>query len=278
MIGKRISSKLAILGTTVLPLLLTTTLTSTFAVLADSSAARAGEAGVDGDHIYAGVSYDSYQQYERCDWVSPSAIHQEGVSPGVLNRVWNGIFWQLFECRRDGESTMVWLPEVTTTSIAESNRNVVRELLPMLQTGFSPSANRGLVKTPTWFWVSPLLWRPVSVTARVPTPRGIVSVTTTASPETLEFDPGDDRGRVVECDGPGLPWTALLSRFVDTDCQYEYPLPSNVRPDGVFRARLSVVWKVTWSSNIGAGGRLPDLRLGGTHAIRVRELQAVVQR
>jgi hypothetical protein len=239
---------------------------------------NAGEAGIDGDHIYAGVSYDSYQHYERCEWVSPSTIHQEGVSPSVLTREWNGIFWQLFECQHDGESSMVWLPEISTESVAESNRNVVRDLLPTLAPGFSPSIDRGLVKTPTWFWVNPLIWRPVSVTARVPTPRGIISVTTTATPESLEFHPGDDRGEVVECDGPGLPWSAVLSRFIGTDCQYEYPVPSSVRQEGTFRARLDVVWSVTWSTNVGAGGRLPDLRLGSVHSLRVRELHAVVQR
>jgi hypothetical protein len=253
-------------------------LVMTISAVTAPSVVLAGDAGVDGDHIYAGVSYDSYQHYEQCEWVSPSMIHHEGVSPTVLTREWNGIFWQLFECQRDGESSMVWLPEISSESVAESNRSVVRELLPTLEPGFSPSVDRGLVKTPTWFWVSPVLWRPVSVTARIPTPRGIVSVTTTATPEALEFHPGDDRGGVVECDGPGLPWTPMLPRFIGTECQYEYPVPSSVRNDGVFRAYLDVVWSVSWSTNIGAGGRLPDLRLGSSYALRVRELQAVVQR
>jgi hypothetical protein len=41
---------------------------------------------------------------------------------------------------------------------------------------------------------------------------------------------------------------------------------------------LDVVWSVTWRTNLGASGRLPDLRLGAFHNLRVRELQAVITR
>ncbi|MFZ9953039.1 MAG: hypothetical protein ACO3GH_00485, partial [Ilumatobacteraceae bacterium] len=44
------------------------------------------DAGVDGDHIFAGVSYASYELYERCEWVRPITIHQQGVSPSVMTR------------------------------------------------------------------------------------------------------------------------------------------------------------------------------------------------
>jgi len=39
-----------------------------------------------------------------------------------------------------------------------------------------------------------------------------------------------------------------------------------------------VVWSVTWRTNVGGAGRLPDLRLGAPYGIRVRELQAVILR
>ena len=236
------------------------------------------DAGVDGDHIFAGVSYASYELYERCEWVRPITIHQQGVSPSVITREWQGLTWSLYTCQRDDTSQFTWLPNISTEAIAESTHSVVRELIPMLTENFSPTPQRGVVKTPTWFWVNALLWKPVSVTARVPTPRGILAVTTTATPETLEFSPGDGIGDTVECDGPGLPWTAPLSAVAKSDCQYEYVVPSSVRSDGVFRARLDTVWKITWSTNFGASGQLPDVRLGGTHSMRIRELQAVVRR
>lgn len=246
--------------------------------LAVPKMARATDAGVDGDHIYAGVSYGSYESYERCSWVRPITIHEQGVSPSIITREWQGLTWSLYICEIDGDSEFVWLPDVSSEHIAESSRSVVRELIPMLTENFSPLPHRGVVKTPTWFWVNPLLWKPVSVTARVPTPRGILTVTTTATPETLEFSPGDGIGDTVECEGPGLPWTSYLPSFVDTECQYEYPVPSSVRSDGVYRARLDVVWEITWKTNVGASGTLPDVRIGATHSLRIRELQAVVRR
>ena len=249
-----------------------------FTAVINSSTAHATEAGVDGDHIYAGVSYSSIESYDRCEWVRPITIHEQGVSPSVIRRQWQGISWSLYVCSRDGTEQFAWLPEITTEEVAESTRSVVRELIPMLTENFSPVPHRGVVKTPTWFWVNPLLWRPVSVTAYVPTPRGVLAVTTTATPESLEFSPGDGIGGTVECDGPGTPWTSLLPKFIHSECQYEYPVPSSVRNDGIYRARLDTVWKITWRTNVGVSGRLPDVRLGATHAMRIRELHAVVKK
>ncbi len=239
---------------------------------------HAGEAGVDGDHIYAGIAYDSDGSLDRCEWVLPETTYRLGVRAGLTTRTWNGITWTLYDCERDGTSRLVWLPDISTETAAASTREVMRERVPMFDHNFSPPAHRGVVKTPTWFWVQPVLWRPVSVTARVPTPRGIITMTTTATPESLEFHPGDDSGEIAECDGPGLPWSSLLPRFVESECVYEYPIPSSVRSGGVFRARLDVVWSVAWRTNLGASGRLPDLRLGTPYGLRVRELQAVVTR
>jgi hypothetical protein len=241
-------------------------------------AVRASEAGVDGDHIFAGISYNSQHSLTKCDWSLPIPAYGLGGRTGATTREWNGTTWVLHECTKEETSLLVWVPEVSTETIAESSRDVVRERVPLLDQSFSPPPTRGVVKTPTWFWVHPALWVPVSVTAQVPTPRGIVTMTTTATPQSLEFHPGDGSGEVVECDGPGVPWTPLISRVLTTDCVYEYPVPSSVRDSGTFRARLDVVWSVTWRTNLGASGRLPDLRLGTSHHLRVRELQAVITR
>ncbi|MGA1505604.1 MAG: hypothetical protein ACO37V_03415 [Ilumatobacteraceae bacterium] len=239
---------------------------------------HASDAGVDGDHIFAGVSYDSRHSLSTCDWSLPLPTYGLGARTGATTRDWNGTQWVLHQCTREDDSILVWVPEVSTETIAESSRDVVREQVPLLDQQFSPPPLRGVVKTPTWFWVHPALWIPVSVTAQVPTPRGILTMTTTATPKALEFHPGDGSDSVVECDGPGVPWTPLLSSFITTDCMYEYPVPSSVRDGGTFRARIDVVWSVTWRTNFGGSGRLPDLRLGTSHQLRVRELQAVVTR
>lgn len=240
--------------------------------------ANAAEAGIDGEHIYAGISYEGDTSLDRCEWVLPESMHQLGVRAGLTIRYWNGISWTLYNCERNGESRLVWLPDISVETAAESTRDVVRDRVPQLLHHFSPAPHRGIVKTPTWFWVHPALWRPISVTARVPTPRGIVTMTTTATPSSLEFHPGDGTGDVADCDGPGLSWSPLLPSFVDSDCTYEYAIPSAHQQGGVFRARLDVVWSITWRTNVGVSGRLPDLRLGAPYGIRVRELQAVILR
>lgn len=262
-----------------------TTLATTLAItmllaifLPYAPSAGAAEAGVDGEHIYAGISYDGDTSLDRCEWVLPESMYRLGVRAGLTIRYWNGISWTLYDCERNGESRLVWLPDLSVETAAESTRDVVRDRVPQLLHSFSPAPHRGIVKTPTWFWVHPALWRPVSVTARVPTPRGIVTMTTTATPTSLEFHPGDGSGNMAECDGPGVSWSPLLAGLVDSDCAYEYPIPSAQQQGGVFRARLAVVWSVTWRTNIGGSGRLPDLALGAPYGIRVRELQAVLLR
>ena len=64
---------------------------------------HATDAGVDGDHIFAGVSYESYGSYERCSWVRPVTIHEQGVSPAVITREWQGLTWSLYICEVDGD-------------------------------------------------------------------------------------------------------------------------------------------------------------------------------
>lgn len=240
--------------------------------------ASTSDAGIDGDHIFAGVSYDSEHSLSRCEWSLPLPSYGLGGRTGATTREWNGIMWVLHQCAINEEVLLVWIPEVSTETIAESTRDVVRDRVPTFDHSFSPPRNRGVVKTPTWFWVHAALWRPISVTARVPTPRGIITMTTTATPESLEFHPGDGSGEVAECDGPGLPWSPLIPTVVTSPCSYRYDIPSSTRADGVFRSRLEVVWSVSWRTNIGGSGQLPKLRLGTPHTIRVRELQAVVTR
>lgn len=251
---------------------------STAVLFETNSRVYASQAGVDGDHIFAGVSYDAEHSLSRCDWSLPVPTYGFGGRTGATTREWNGITWVLHQCTLEASTQLVWIPEVSTETVAESTRDVVRDRVPTFDHNFSPPPQRGVVKTPTWFWVNPVLWQPVSVTARVPTPRGIVTMTTTATPESLEFDPGDGSGETAECDGPGLPWLPIMPSSMESACAYEYEMPSSVRPNGTFRARLTVVWSVSWRTNVGTSGRLPDIRLGTPYDLRIRELQAIITR
>jgi len=252
--------------------------TPTATLLTGSAPTYATQAGVDGDHIFAGVSYEAEHSLSRCEWSLPLPTYGLGGRTGATTREWNGITWVLHQCTIDESVQLVWIPEVSTETVAESTRDVVRDRVPTFDHNFSPPRNRGVVKTPTWFWVNPVLWRPVSVTARLPTPRGIVTMTTTATPTSLEFDPGDGSGQTAECEGPGLPWLPIMPTWVESDCAFEYETPSSVRPNGTFRARLNVVWSVTWRTNVGTSGRLPDIRIGTPYDLRIRELQAIITR
>lgn len=248
------------------------------AIITITCSASVATAADDDHHIYAGVFYDANSSMSRCEWSLPIPSSGATGLTGATTREWNGNTWTLYVCTIADTQRFVWVPDIRTETIAESSRDFVRGLVPTLLNNFSPPPQRGVVKTPTWFWVQPLLWRPVSVTAYLPTPRGVLTMTTTATPESLEFHPGDGSGEVAECDGPGLPWSPILPSFIRSDCVYDYPIPSSRREGGTFRARLDVVWSVTWRTNLGASGQLPDLRLGSSHNIRVRELQAVASR
>lgn len=253
-------------------------LAGTMASTAEATSSTGTDAGIDDDHIFAGVSYHSDDSLARCEWSLPLPSYGLGARVGATTREWNGITWVLHQCTRDGVGLLVWLPDVTEDVVADTTRDAVRERVPALSGLFSPPPSNGVVKTPLWFWVPAALWRPISVTASVPTPRGVISMTTTATPVTLEFDPGDGTRRSVSCDGPGSPWSPLLGPTAESSCSYDFPRPSTRALNGVFRTRLSVVWEVTWRSNLGAFGRLPDLRLTSSTAMRVRELQTVVVR
>jgi hypothetical protein len=128
-----------------------------------------------------------------------------------------------------------------------------------------------------WFWVPRRHWRPVSVTVSVPTPTGPLSVTTTATPDRLEFDPGDGSATRT-CRGPGRAWTTALGDRTRSTCMHTYLRASHRTATGAYLARLTTVWKVTWRTNRGVSGRAPDLRTHSTASITVREIQAVGRR
>lgn len=262
---------------------LATVIVVSVAVLAGGGPGRAlterpADAGVDGEHIFAGVSYNGQSTYESCRWAVPETTYRLGVRAGLTTREWNGTTWHLYICERDEESSLVWVPDISVEEVIESSHQMVRQQVPTLDWSISPAPERAVVLLPVWFWVPDVLWRPVSVTASVPTPRGAVTVTTTATPSSLRFEPGDSVGEAVECDGPGLAWSPLLPSFTQSECSYEYTRPSSLRSDDRFRARVEVIWQVRWRSNLGGTGRLPDMRTGRGVSLRVRELQAVAVR
>ena len=62
-----------------------------------------------------------------------------------------------------------------------------------------PAGQDQVVNVPTWMWIDPPAWAPVSATASA----GAVTVTATATPTSVSWDMGN--GDVVVCAGPGTP-------------------------------------------------------------------------
>jgi hypothetical protein len=118
------------------------------------------------------------------------------------------------------------------------------------------------------------VWKSVSVTAYIPTSAGPISVTTTATPTSLIYSPGDGNNAVT-CRGPGTPWSRSRGDNDISDCMYTYRSASHTRASGTYAANTAIKWSVTWRSNLGIGGVLPSIRTGIASPARVLELQAL---
>lgn len=178
----------------------------------------------------------------------------------------------------DENTTYHWIAEVSSETIARNAASVAYDLIPAPFGEFAPPARQGLINIGTWFWVSPTVWQPKSVTAWVPTPAGPMTATTTATPYKLVFDPGDGifGSGTKSCVGPGLRWSEIIGDHAPSPCMHIYSHSSAIERVGLFSASLSIIWKITWRSNTGAYGTLPDVTTSSSHQMRIREFQALI--
>jgi len=242
-------------------------------------------AGINGNQIMAGIQFGatpgSSDATEDCEWSLAIPHDSHTGNQTMVQKVSGGMSYQLFEYTcldRTPATTFHWIPQVSTTQLAQQAASVVYDNIPAPWGNFAPPAQRGVVKLGTWFWVNPLMWVPVSATAGVPTPAGYISVTTTATPKKLIFDPGDGSLGTgpVTCDGPGLPWIEIFGDRMNSKCMYTYSHSSSMHPSGVFPAKLSVQWHVSYTTNFGARGTIGDFTFAASHQLLVREVQALV--
>ncbi len=143
--------------------------------------------------------------------------------------------------------------------------------------GLAPPAGQVYVGVGTWFWTDPAAWRPVSVTAWVPTGAGDTTLwaTVTATPTVLSFDPGDG-SEPVACDGPGDRWTEEDGDEAVSECMYAYAHSSRTAPDGTaFDAALSIVWTVIYIDSSGGTGGLAPITTTTDLPVTVGEIQAI---
>ena len=231
---------------------------------------------VSGDAIVAGVYVDDTDAVTTCEWSPAFPRDAHGPSADEVVRRIGSRTYVLYECNCDGDVTMHWIPDVDADELADHAAQTLSRRVPSPIVAMAPPPHAGVVHTTSWFWVSPGWWTPVSVTAMIPTPRGPLGVTTTATPTTLQFDPGDGSPE-VSCRGPGVPYVELLHDVLPRQCTHTWSRPSIVT-GGRFASRVSVVWKVSWRATTGASGNLPDITTSLGVPTTVDELQAVARR
>ncbi len=166
-------------------------------------------------------------------------------------------------------------PGVDPRVVALQAENSLR--LPTPDLHFNPAAS-SVVNLPTWLWIDPSIWHPLSVTATA----GSVSATAVATPVSVTWQTGD--GGQVVCGGPGRPFDfALPVDEQETGCQHTYlasslgqPSPDGDPDHAAYQVRATVTWSVSWVA-VGASGQgvLPPLTTATEAAVRVVQVESV---
>lgn len=194
----------------------------------------------------------------------------------VLTRVRDGVTQTAYlrQCPGGGYS-VVWIAPGDPPGLGRVAASRLASLLPAPVAGSAPPLDELVVGVDTWWWTT-TPWRPISVTAWVPTlAGGTVWAVTTATPRAVVFEPGDG-SPPVECTGPGQVWTEADGDEASSDCMVVYRHASVTAVDGVaFRARMVIEWDVSWVGSTGGGGALPALSTATPLRVAVGEIQAV---
>ena len=244
--------------------------------------------GTDGGGIWAGVTY-AWGTWSggssTCTWSHFMGDSNGGGTPGAdfNERRENGVLYRLFMRVCPTGQRLVWVPQVPPQVIQHWASAFLLRWLPRPAVHLAPPAGHLVVTVPTWFWTDWTSWRPVSVTVSIPTPSGVMWVTTTAVPRRLLFEPGDaGRSGAVVCPGPGVPWIPAFGDEMSspTGCEYTYQHSSQRREGGAIvsghiAARLSIEWTVTWRASTGAAGSGGSIRTSTPAPVSVREIHAV---
>lgn len=166
-------------------------------------------------------------------------------------------------------------PVVNPRDLAVMARN--RLPFPLPDIAFSPPLDDPndflLVQLETWIWATN--WVEVSRTASA----GGVVATVTARPVrmTWDFTPRrSDPGTEGGCAGPGTPYDpSKRPEDQSTACSITFRHSSAGEPGDAYEAHLTVIYEVSWASNVGAGGSLGTVPRTTVLPVRVGEQQAL---
>jgi hypothetical protein len=142
----------------------------------------------------------------------------------------------------------------------------------------SPPADRHVVNVGSWFATDASTWRPVSVTAWIPTPAGIRWATTTGVPAGLTVAAEAAGQGPIACAGPGELHEPVMAHepLPPRGCVVRWRHSSEPRPGDRIHVAMALDWRIAWVSNTGGGGVLPGATTTADLAVRVREVQALV--
>jgi hypothetical protein len=178
--------------------------------------------------------------------------HPEEQRPGEWLHLYCGDEWLDF----------VFLPteqQVDPTTLARSV--TITPAAPVLRT--SPGIDDHLVNVEAWFWAE--MWEGVSETATA----GSVTVNVAAKPTSLIVDPGDGTPPFT-CPGPQPVYDlSLPASAQSSNCTHTYLRAGN------YTATATVVYDVSFTSNVGIDGGLGTIEPTSTTALAVAEAQAI---
>lgn len=173
---------------------------------------------------------------------------------------------------------VVWVPAapataqrtMTAPSLPSVHALVQRALAeaPLLRPSIEldPPADQ-VVFVPTWLWIPPEDWHPVTVSAVA----GTVTATVTAAPTAVSWSFGD--GQRLSCPGPGVAYQpAEAAGAQGTYCSHVWTTSSASAAGGAFTVSASIDYRVTVTV-LGAADGFPDL---GVHAGPPAQARVVV--
>lgn len=212
-----------------------------------------------------------------------AAVHRPGslrVLPAATAPDRQPGAWYVYQCQNDGWRDAlyrppVWIPDGQAgpaatapdpEALAEQARNQLRLQGPTI--ALSPTG-RQLIRLPTWMWLDPAGWHPVSATAAA----GGVSVTAVATPAEVVWAMGD--GAQVRCTGPGTPYRPDIDpKASSPDCGHTYQTVSDDQPGAVFPVTATITWNVTWTG-AGQTGTFNGLTTVSTTQVTVISIPAL---
>ncbi|MBV6508822.1 MAG: hypothetical protein JJLCMIEE_01888 [Acidimicrobiales bacterium] len=159
---------------------------------------------------------------------------------------------------------------LTRPALVRAALDEARARLTLPDIDLSPiETTEQLVNLDTWMWIAGGT-DPISVTAEVD---GWYA-TTTATPVSVTFDPGDGSA-AISCPGGGTPYDfSRPAASQRSGCTHEYT------DTGSYTISATVVWAVSWTTNLGPpdSGTEPDETTVGTLPVTVTEAQPVLTR